>query len=54
MFFGCKTAIVACIVAFACAFPPSGISAAGAEKMTGLPMHPGLTYQQQVVSPICG
>jgi hypothetical protein len=22
--------------------------------MTGLPFHAGLTYQQQVVSPICG
>lgn len=38
-------ALIASVMAFA---------AESAEKLTGLPLHQGLTFQQEVKSPVCG
>ena len=32
----------------------SAAAAESSEKSTGLPLHPGLTFQQEVDSPVCG
>ncbi len=44
-----STVLLVCAIGSAIAF-----AAASTEKLTGLPLHPGLTFQQEVDSSVCG